>query len=93
MKKKVMTPFRAPRKTGDKTQETKRKVSPRKDKQARQQTLPESEEATDLGLVWPLPEEQVVAEESSNPWWPQLPSNENVVSEEKCNGNSVLEED
>ena len=93
MKKPVMRPFRAPRKTGDKTQETKRKVSPRKDKQARQEPQPESEESTELGLVWPQPQEQVVAEESSNPWWPELPSNEKGVSEVQCNGNSVNEEE
>ncbi len=88
-----MRPFRAPRNTGDKTQETNRKVKPRKDKQARQQTLPESEESTQLGLVWPQPEEQVVAEESSNPWWPELPSNETVVSEKQCSAKSVIEQE
>ena len=93
MKKQVMTPFRAPRKTGDKTQETNRNARPRKDKQARQEPQPESEESTELGLVWPQPEEQVVAEESSNPWRPELPSNENVVSEVQCNGKSVIEEE
>ncbi len=90
MKKQVMKPFRAPRKTGDKTQETNRKVRPRKDKQARQQPVPESEESTEIGLVWPQPEEQVVAEESSNPWWPDLPSDEIVNSEVQCNGKSVI---
>ena len=88
-----MTPFRAPRKTGDKTQDINRKVRARKDKQARQQPVPESEEATELGLVWPPPEEQVVAQESSNPWWPEVPSNEIVNSEEQSPGKSVVEEE
>jgi hypothetical protein len=51
MKNQVMTPFRAPRKTGDKTQDTNRKVRARKDKQERQQPVPESEEATFLLLI------------------------------------------
>ena len=93
MKKQVMTPFRAPRKTGDKTQDINRKVRARKDKQARQQPVPESEEATELGLVWPQPEEQVVAQESSNPWWPDVASNEIVNSEEQSPGKSVVEEE
>ena len=98
-----MKPFRAPRKTGDKTKETvhrkdnagktNRKVRPHKDKQATQQPPADSEESTQLGLVWPQPEVQVVAEQTSNPWWPEEPSNEKVVSEEHCNAKSVIEEE
>jgi hypothetical protein len=103
MKKQVMKPFRAPRKTGDKTQETVhrkdnagktyRNVRRHKDKQARQQPPADSEESTELGLVWPQPEVQVVAEQTSNPWWPGEPSNEKVVTEEHCNAKSVIEEE
>jgi hypothetical protein len=93
MKNKVMTPFRAPRKTGDKTQDTNRTARARKQKQARQQPVPESEEATANGLVWPEPEEQVLAEESSNPWWPDLPSTEIVNSEVQCPGKSMGDEE
>ena len=88
-----MTPFRAPRKTGDKTQDTNRTARARKQKQARQQPVPESEEATANGLVWPEPEEQVLAEESSNPWWPDLPSTEIVNSEVQCPGKSMGDEE
>jgi hypothetical protein len=93
MKNKVMTPFRAPRKTTDKTQDTNRKVRVRKQKQARQQPVPESEEATANGLVWPEPEEQVLTEESSNPWWPDLPSTEIVNAEVQCPGKSMGDEE
>ncbi len=75
-----MKPFRAPRKTGDKTQvksSQAKKYSPQKNKQTRQQPISDSEEATELGLVWPPPavKDVDVGEQPSNPWWPQEPSN------------------
>ncbi len=78
MKRQVMKPFRAPRKTGDKTQvksSQAKEYSPQKNKQTGQQTISDSEEPTELGLMWPPPAVKDVGEQPSNPWWPQEPSN------------------
>ncbi len=113
-----MKPFRAPRKTGDKTQETVHRkdnsqrfknverwmdknltgkgrrvksseakaFSPQKVTQTAQLQLSDSEEPTELGLVWP-------DEQPRNPWWSDEPCNGNDVIDKPSNGKDVMEEE
>jgi hypothetical protein len=95
MKTQVMKPFRAPRNTADITQVKSIQVkedSPHKHKQTGQQPILDSEEPTELGLVWPQPAEKDVGELPSNPWWPDEPSPGKDATEQPRNGKDVIEE-
>ncbi len=89
-----MKPFRPPRKTRDKTgqqrqvesSETKAS-SPQKIAQLAHQRLSDTEEPTELGLVWP-------DGQLHNPWWPNEPCHgKDVIAKDKpSNGKDVMEE-
>jgi hypothetical protein len=80
MKRQIMTPFKAPRKTGGKQRQTD------------QQTILETEEPTELGLIWPQAAVTDVISEPSNPWWPDGTLGGKNVDEQIGKGKDVMEE-
>ncbi len=80
MKRQIMTPFKAPRKAGGKQKKTE------------QQTILETEEPTELGLIWPQSAVTDVISEPSNPWWPEDTLGGNDVNEPIGKGKDVMEE-
>ena len=78
MKRQYKKPFQAPRKTGD--------------QQRQEQTIRDSEDPTELGLVWPQPAVQHVSVQESNPWWPEDTLGGVDAVEEPRNEKEVMEE-
>ena len=97
MKRQIMTPFKAPRKTGGKKKQTeqqtktKRKTGGKK-RQTEQQTILETEEPTEIGLVWPQSAVTDVISEPFNPWLPDETLGGINVDEQIGNGKEVTEE-
>ncbi len=69
-------------------------MAPRKtrDQQRQEQTITESEDPTELGLVWPEPVVEHVTDQASNPWWPEDTLGGVDAVEEPSNGKEVMEE-
>ena len=95
MKRQVIKPFKPPRNTGDKTgqqRQVKRLSETQQVTPLAHQRPSDTEEPTELGLVWPQPAVKDVIEKPSNPWWPAETLGGKDAEQQPSNGKDVMEE-